>query len=367
MGDPDGGTSERIQTAQLLALAGEVDASVTERTLEFWRHQGLLPRPRRSGQNGKTPVWTYAPEAASQLHALLRLRAQTRDPDVLRVALWYEGYLIETARVRSSISAYLRQLRDNFETELAKRLSTTDDPEARWQALRAMADLTARKRGKGFPRLSRQALSDRTTAIAVTLGMVLGDERAMEHLEAAAPAVERLVGVDRGRRFRPAGADPWLHGPAGEGLAGFAEMGSLPRLVAMVDAAPDQELELARDLGRALLGGLSAFSRIADSMVGRDNASGLGGIRILDGDTHAALVIVPLVLSILNSGELAQNLVQVLTGIESNVRPLERLARELAALSKEERAERLKKLTELPFADHMRLNRLLFEFSGDVE
>src|SRR5487761_9711 len=367
MGHPDGSTSGRLQTAQLLALAGEVDASVTERTLEFWRHQGLLPRPERSGQNGKTPLWTYAPEAANQLHALLRLRAQTKDPNVLRAALWYDGYLIETARVRSSISAYLRQLRDSCEKELAKRLSATDDPEARWQAIRAVAELLAKKRGKGFPRLSRQALSERTNAIALTLGIVLGDERATQHLEADAPAVERLIGVDRGRRFSPAGAGPWLDGPAGEGLASFAQMGSLPRLIAVVDAAPDEQLELARDLGRTLLGGVSAFSRIADSMVGRDNASGMGGMRMLDGDAHAALFIVPLVLSILNSSELAQNLGQVLTAIQSNVLPLERQAKELAALSEEERAERLKKLAELPFVEQVRIKRLLVEFSGDAE
>ena len=367
MGNPDGSTSDRLQTAQLLALAREVDASVTERTLEFWRHHGLLPRPERSGQNGKAPLWTYAPEAANQLRALLRLRAQTKDPNVLRAALWYDGYLVETARVRSSISAYLRQLRDSCEKELAKRLSATDDPEARWQAIRAVAELLAKKRGKGFPRLSRQALSERTNAIALTLGIVLGDERATQHLEADAPAVERLIGVDRGRRFSPAGAGPWLDGPAGEGLASFAQMGSLPRLIAVVDAAPDEQLEVARDLGRTLLGGVSAFSRIADSMVGRDNASGMGGMRMLDGDAHAALFIVPLVLSILNSSELAQNLGQVLTAIQSNVLPLEREAKELAGLSEQGRAERLKKLAELPFVEQVRIKRLLVEFSGDAE
>ena len=367
MGHSDGSTSDRLQTAQLLDRATQIDPSIAERTLEFWRHAGLLPRPERTGQNGKTPLWTYAPEAENQLQALLRLRAQTKDPNVLRAALWYEGYLVETVRVRSSISAYLRQLRDSCEKELAKRLSATDDPEARWQAIRAVAGLMAKKRGKGFPRLSRQALSERTNAIALTLGLVLGDERATQHLEADAPAVERLIGVDRGRRFRPAGAGPWLDGPAEEGLASFAQMGSLPRLIAVVDAATDEQLVVARDLGRTLLGGVSAFSRIADSMVGRDNASGMGGMRMLDGDAHAALFIVPLVLSLLSSSELAQNLGQVLTAIQGNILPLEQQAKELAALSEQERAERLKNLADLPFVEQVRIKRLLVEFSGDVE
>lgn len=364
---PDGSTSERLQIAQLLDLAAETDPSVTERTMEFWRHQGLLPRPHRSGQNGKTPLWTYPPEAANQLRALLRLRHQTKDPNVLRAALWYDGHSIDDARVRSSIIAYLSQMRDSCEKELAKRSSMADDPEARWQAIRAVAELMAKKRGKGFPRFSRQALSERTDAIALTLGLVLGDEQAMQHLEANAPAVERLIGVERGRRFRPGGAGPWLDGPAEEGLESFAQMGSLPRLIAVVDAATDEQLEVARDLGRTLLGGVSAFSRIADTMVGRDNASGMGGMRMLDGDAHAALFIVPLVLSMLSSSELAQNLGQVLAAIQSNILPLEQHARELASLSDQERAERLKNLAELPFVEQVRIKRLLVEFSGDVE
>ena len=124
----DGSTSDRLQTTQLLALAGETDSLVTERTLEFWRHQGLLPHPERSGQDGKRPVWTYPPETVDQLRALLHLRQQAKDPNVLRAALWYDGYAIETTRVRSSISAYLRQLRDICEKELAKRAGTSRRP-----------------------------------------------------------------------------------------------------------------------------------------------------------------------------------------------------------------------------------------------
>ena len=78
-------------------------------------------------------------------------------------------------------------------------------------------------------------------------------------------------------------------------------MGSLDRLITVVDGASDTELEIARNLARTLLGGISAFSRIADAFDGRDNASGMAGMRMLDDDPHAALIIVPLVLSILSS------------------------------------------------------------------
>jgi hypothetical protein len=359
----DGSTSGRFQTPQILALAREIDPSLTERTLEFWRHQGLLPRPERSGQDGKRPIWTYPPETADQLRALLHQRQQTKDPNVLRGALWYDGYAVETARVRTSIGSYLRQLRDICEKELAKRAGTADDPAARWQAIQAVARVIAGRRAKGFPRLGRQALTERSSGIALTLGLLLGDDESMRHLEADAPAVERLIGVDRGRRFRPNGAGPWLDGPPEEGLASFANMGSLDRLITVVDCATDQELEVARNLARTLLGGISAFSRIADAFDGRDNASGMAGMRMFDDDLHGALVVVPLVLSILSSTELAQNLGEVLTALQSNVLPLEQQARELAALSEDERAERLKNLSQLPFVEQVRIKRLVAEFS----
>ena len=358
-----GSTSERLTSTQLVSLAKESDQSVTERTLEFWRHQGLLPRPERSGQNGKHPVWDYPPETADQLLALLRLRQQTRDPNVLRGALWYDGYPIELARARDSISTYLRQLRDVCEKELAKRLTgPANDPKARWEALQAVAALLAGKRGRGFPRLGRQALAERTAGIALTLGLLLGEREAMAHLADDAPAAERLIGVDRGRRFRPNGAGPWLGGPPEEGLESFATNGRLDQLIAVVDGATDGDLRAARDFARTLLGGISAFSRIADAIVGRDNASGMGGIRMLDGDPHAAPFVVPLVLSMLGSLELAQNLGQVLGALQMSIQPVEAQVTELAPLSADERAERLKNLSVLPFKDQLPIKRLLADF-----
>lgn len=362
-----GSTSERLLTPQLVALAGEMDPSITERTLEHWRYQGLLSRPERSGQDGKRPVWTYSAETADQLRALLHWREQTRDPDVLLAALWYEGFLIDTGRARNSIGNYLRQLRASCEKELAKRSTTPNDPEARWEAIEAVARVMARKRGKGFPRLSRQSLDDRTTAISLTLGLVLGDQHATERLESHAPAVEKLIGVDRGRRVHPGGVGPWLDGPAEVGLASFAQIGSLDRLIAVVDRAGEDELKTARGLGRTLLGGISAFSRIADAMVGRDNASGMAGIRLLDDDPHAAMFVVPLVLSILASSELAENLGQIIAAIQTNVVPVEQMARDLVGLSKEDQAERLSDLSQLPFAEQLKVRRLLIEFEDHTK
>ena len=358
-----GSTSERPQTANLLALAAESDPSVTERTLEFWRHEGLLPRPQRDGQSGKTPVWTYPPETTSQLRELLRLRDHTKDLNVLRAALWFEGYPVDTATARMSISAYLRQLRDVCERELQKRSSGAEGPEARKQAIRAVAQVLARKRGKAFPRLSRQTLDERTDAIALMLTLILGEEPGTPELEAHGHAVERLIGVERGRRYRPAGSDPWLAGPPEEGLQGFAAVGSLPRLIAVVDSASEQDLQAARTLASTLLRGISAVSRIADAMVGRDNASGLAGMALLhDGDPQAGLIVVALVLSILSSSKLAANLSEVVDALEGNILPLENRLKALATLPEAEQAERLTHLEQLPFAEKVGIKRLLIEF-----
>ena len=79
MDEPTGSTSSRLTTAQLLAVATELDPSVTARRLEFWRNQGLLPHPERTGQDGTRPIWTYPPQAENELRALLRLREATKN------------------------------------------------------------------------------------------------------------------------------------------------------------------------------------------------------------------------------------------------------------------------------------------------
>ena len=221
-------TSAFVQTADLLARAAEIDLAVTDRTLEFWRHQGLLPGPRRSGQNGKTPLWTYPTEAVDQPRALVRLRERRKDSNILRAALWSEGNSIEASGVRRSISTFLSQMQEICERELVKRLFGANDHDARWEAIRSVAKVLAGKRGKGLPGLTRQALSERIGAIVLTLGLVLGDEQPKQHLMLDASAVERLIRVGRGRRFRPNGARPRLDGPPAEGLEGFARFGKFP-------------------------------------------------------------------------------------------------------------------------------------------
>ncbi|MGA2166079.1 MAG: MerR family transcriptional regulator, partial [Solirubrobacteraceae bacterium] len=153
--------TERVTTAELLDVAQ--DQGVTARTLEYWRHEGLLPKAERTGQTGKRPEWTYPAEAIDQLATLLRLREKTRQPDTLRVALWFEGFPIDTGRVRASIAAALRDMLELLTKEIDKRRDQDETSEdSTWAALEQVGRLLARKRGqKTMPRYGRQKREDR--------------------------------------------------------------------------------------------------------------------------------------------------------------------------------------------------------------
>jgi hypothetical protein len=59
-------------------------------------------------------------------------------------------------------------------------------------------------------------------------------------------------------------------------------------LTRLIQVESEEQLEVARFLGPALLGGISTFSRIAESMVGCDNAAGMAGMTMFD-DRDAAV------------------------------------------------------------------------------
>ncbi|KJF16955.1 hypothetical protein [Acidithrix ferrooxidans] len=357
-------TSPRLRTVDLIEIGRKIEPELTERTLEYWRNQNLLPSPVRSSQEGKRPIWTYPDETTDQLRTLLRLRKESRDPNVLRAALWFEGYPVKMTYVRKSIATYLRQLQATFEKELEKRRpQVADESEASWFAIEQVASKLARKRRKGLPRLARQPQADRIQAVALMLGLLFGNPSAMQHLEHDAPSVERLIGLDQGRRARPAGIGPWLDRSPEEGLEVFARVGNLSRLIEVIDIASDEELQLAATFSRNLLDGMTAFSKIADAFVGVDNTSGLAGIEPLQGNAYTAVVILPLFVSILRSAALVENLKQIVHSYQTNIIPLEQQAKELAALSEDDRIQRLKNLSELPFAEQLRIKRLIVKYS----
>ena len=361
---PSEGT-DRLTTADLLAAFD--DPAVTARTLKFWRHRGLLPKAQRTGQQGKRPEWTYPAEAGDQLGALLQLRTKTKDPDLARVGLFFEGFPIETRLVRASIGAVLETALASMVKEVDKRRSPgAAGDEANWEALEQIARVLAGKRGANAPRaMAGNAARIRERAMALTLGLVLGDEGSTARLEQDARHVERMIGLDRGRRPR-GGLPPWLDGPAGEGLEAFSHYGSLPALIETMRTATDDELTASRALARIMLDGITAFTRIADSVAGSDNASGFGAIAVFRGEPMAAVWLLAFVIAAGRSSTLNEGLRSAVDSLSQHVLPVDAHARELAALDPGELQDRLPELERLPFVEQVRIKRLIAQHRSEA-
>lgn len=356
--------TKRITTSELLALVE--DEGATARTLEYWRQEALLPKAQRTGQSGKRPEWTYPAEAADQLIALLRLRGKTKQPDVLRVALWFEGFPIDSTRVQASIAADLARLLELVTKEVAKRRNHSVGPEvSTWEALEQIARQWARKRGsKAPPRYGRQKLEDRERAMTLTFGLLLGVDDASERLKEDARHIERMIGIDHGRNPR-GGLPALLHGPAEEALAGFVPLCSLPALIERVENATQDQLATSRMLAHIFLNGLVTFARITDSVAVTDNAMGLAAIETLRDDPNAAVWLVAFIIAVKPSRVLNENLQALTAALVDSVLPVERQARELAALPAEDLKRHLPKLEALPFIRQVGITQMIDKYRDE--
>lgn len=363
--DPLSEGTERVTGEDLLLAAG--DPTLTARRLEFWRHQGLLPKAQRTGQHGKHPQWSYPPEALDQLAALQHLRTKTKDPDLLRTALWFEGFPIDTRRVGTSIAAVLdRHLKAILKEVDKRRVPGLAPEEANWAALEQIGRLLARRRGpKALPRFGRQRSEERERAMALALGLALGDEATAARLEDDGGQLERMLGVDRGRRSR-AGLPAWLEGPPGDGLEVFANFGSLPALIGAVKDATEEELMASRRLARIVLDGVTAVTRIATAVVGVDNPVGFGGLAYFRDDPVTVSWLLAFLVGVGRSSMLSENLRTVVDSLSQNVLPIDARARELARLSEDELRNRFPDLEGLPFIEQVRLKSLIAEYRSEA-
>jgi DNA-binding transcriptional MerR regulator len=338
----------------MLAVAD--DAAITARTLEHWRQQRLLPKAQRTGQRGKHPEWSYDIAALDQLQELLRLRERSRQPDVLRAALWFRGYPVETRDARASMVAVLQRMHHVMTQEVEKRRERVEPAgDTPWDALEEIGRTVARRRGRhAAPRAGRQSLHDRERATTLLLALGLGYPEAASRLSQDAGRVERLIGVDQGRR-RHAGLIAWLSGPAADGLNAFSATGSLPVLIDALSAASVEELDASRARARSLLGGIAAVSRMADALALADNVTGLAAFEALQHEPMASVWLTAFVISIGRTSEYDVNLREIVDAIERDVTPTESAVRSLAELSKGALDQRLAHLTFIQGAQVRRL------------
>jgi hypothetical protein len=197
--------------------------------------------------------------------------------------------------------------------------------------------------------------------MTLAFGLLLGVDDASEHLKEDAQHIERMIGIDRGRTPR-GGLPALLHGPAGEALAGFASLCSLPALIETVEKATQDELATSRMLARIFLSGLVTFARITDSVAVSDNAMGLAAIETLSDDPNAAVWLVAFIITVKPSRVLNENLQAFTTALVDSVLPVERRARELAALPAEDLKQHLPKLETLPFIDRVAITQMIDKY-----
>ena len=318
-------TPAEPDTAALLRAAALAGEQVSERMLETFRAQGLIPRPRRTGNRGRTPLWRYPPGTERQLVVLLRWRQHTKDPDLLTVLLWLDGFPVPDAAVREALLRGLHAMTRIIQREIdqrARRLGLDPaDGSARSRAISDLAHTAASKRGTtAVPRHSRIRASDRAHAASLMIRLFgLGEK--IETTAQDAELVERVLGLaPNGRRRTIDGTGPWLTGPA-EDLFSAAEITAIPNLATAVTGASEAELATARQMVSILFQHLPLMVRMTSAMFGDENYTGLAGLSQLDQHPEAVIYLVPIVIGMLKAGW-ADNL----EAVTSALRPFPELA-----------------------------------------
>ena len=303
--DP-GATQAEPDTAALLQSAAHAGSGITGRMLETFRADGLIPHPHRAGYRGRTPVWSYPAGTDLQLVALLRWRSHTKDPSLLKVLLWLDGFAIAPSAVRDALVHQLQVMTEAMEREIsgqAQRLGLDPaDAGTRSQAIDALAQTIAAKRGTTpVPRRSRVRAQDRTRAVTLMI-RTFGLGETLQGTAEDAAVIERVLGLaPNGRRHAIADAGPWLTGPA-EDMFGAVGIVGLPHLITAVKDASDADLMAARQTVAGLFRHLPLMIRTLGALFGDDNYTGLAGLGQIDQHPETLVYIVPMVIAMLKAG-----------------------------------------------------------------
>lgn len=225
---------EWLQMEELLALAAD-QGPVAERTLELWRYRGLMPRPER--QPGARAVWLYPPGSDRQLLRLIHWRARVRDLELIRIALWAEGFPIEVEGVRGALSAFLDRLLSEVERERprgdASEVAATVD---------AIAEYLAAKRGHAIvPHVVRMSASERRRAYGYFLSVMFGLDDEIKRRGDDAVYFQRMIGLRSGHGGGLAAALPFDIGETN-----LVRLPPPAEIRAAVAEASEDELEFVR-------------------------------------------------------------------------------------------------------------------------
>lgn len=283
----------QIEATTLIALAAADDHKVTARMLETFREDGLMPRPVRLPNRGRTPVWAYPADSAQQLTDLMRWREYTTKRDTLRVLLWLSGHQITTTDVADAVIRWLddsrNQLSDAIQVRATELGLDSTTLEGRQAAIDSLASDAAARKGRNtvLPRSRRVPPAKRTATIAMLLSTALGaprtgsDDEAKQH--------EHTLGLDLGRQevFETSG---WLTGPASD-LYAACENINLDSLRAAASTATEQDWEAARPVVDGLFRLLPPFVALMRAMTGTDNPAGWGPLASIADEPDLAMLL----------------------------------------------------------------------------
>jgi len=355
--DPDAAPAE-LESADLLFSAERAGIVISDRMLETFRAQGLIPRPCRAGYRGRAPVWRYPPGTEGQLLALLGWRDRTKDPDVLRILLWLDGFAIPAAAVRDALTRQLGSVIDTINQEISRRAQDLGldpaDETAYGQAIDDLARVAAAKRGPTpLVRRTRMRASDRSRAVALMI-RIFGLGETIDGTAHDATLIENVLGIaPNGRRRSVSGEEPWLSGPAEE-MFGAAGIVALPRLAEVIASATDTELDTARQTVVMLFRYLPIVIRMVDVMFGDDNYTGLAGLGQLDEQPEFVIYLIPMIISMFRAGW-HENL----DAITAALRPFPELAAQAQRITEMPNAEVQANLASQPAVDRERGERLI--------
>jgi hypothetical protein len=261
----------------------------------------------------------------------------------------------------------METLARQFELEMSKASDDGGSPsEARASALERGAATLAGKRKNGLPRMGRQSLSDRTSAVATLVGLVFGEVALEERDENDAVAVERFIGSDRGRRFRPNGVDPWNDGPAIDGLEQFARHARIGHLLDLVRTASEDDLEQARAFALVFVQGIALFARMTDASFGRDNVSGMTAMSLISDDPSVGIFMPAMLLSLTAEAGGIDHLTTIINALSGAVDPAREAVSDFLAQTGAERERREALIKALPFDQQAGARRLIQEFGLDA-
>jgi hypothetical protein len=91
--------------------------AVSDRALEDWFFEDLLPRPIEKGLAGGGSEWRYTPDAVRTALEVVRLKSSTpsRRNSVVRIRLWLLDFFVPTVRIAEDLqSEFSRLLHRNF-------------------------------------------------------------------------------------------------------------------------------------------------------------------------------------------------------------------------------------------------------------